>query len=451
MVDESNVRLDEILPEGWRDNWTVEQKLYAINQIKYNWRFWARQEQIPPPGAWDTWLILAGRGFGKTRTGAEWLKELLLANPGWRAGIVAPSYGAARDVCLEGESGLLGVLRDEDIKKYNRSLGQVALKNGSKIQTFSGNDPERLRGPQHHLVWFDELAAFQYLQDTWDMALMGLRLGVHPQALITTTPRPVPLLKEMVNRFQEGDPTVTLTKGSTFDNVANLAGSTLRALKERYEGTHLGRQELYAELISDAPGALWSRTLLDTFRFKKTPRDLPPMVRVVVAIDPSVSMGKRSNETGIIVAGKGTDGHAYVIDDITKKQASPETWAAAAIEAFRYHRADRIVVEQNNGGDMCSSTLRTQDSNIPIKTVYASRGKLTRAEPISALYEQGRVHHVGIFAELEDQQCSWVPGQGESPDRVDALVWAMTELMLGGGITEIHTVDYGTAGEIPRL
>lgn len=450
-MNENNLRLDDLLPKGWRDNWTVQQKLHAIDQIKYNWRFWARPEQIPPAGDWDVWLILAGRGYGKTRTGAEWMKEKLLANAGWRAGIIAPSYGSARDVCLEGESGILGVLRDSEIRKYNRSLGQVTLVNGSKIAIYSGNDPEKLRGPQHHMIWYDELAAFQYLQETWDMAMMGLRLGVHPQSLITTTPRPVPLLKELVQRYQDGDDTVALTKGSTFDNSANLAGSTLRALLERYDGTHLGRQELYAELISDAPGALWSRANLDETRFMKTRRDLPRLVRVVVAIDPSVSMGKRSNETGIIVAGKGTDGHAYILDDQTQKQASPETWAKAAIQVFRDEKADRIVVEQNNGGDMCSHTLRTIEPNIPIKTVYASRGKLTRAEPISALYEQKRVHHVGIFADLEDQQCSWVPGQGESPDRVDALVWALTELMLGGGISEVYTPGYSGAGALPRM
>ncbi len=383
------------------------------------WQAKARRNQITPDGDWLTWVILAGRGWGKTRTGAEDAAWAGMANPGWRIAVVAPTAADARDTCIEGDSGLLNVLPREAVQTWNRSLGELILVNGTRYKTFSADEPERLRGPQHHRAWADELAAWRY-PEAWDQLMFGLRLGEHPQAVVTTTPKPTPLVKALV-----AAKTSNVTRGSTFDNAANLAPSALQMLKDKYEGTRLGRQELEAEILGDLPGALWSLSTLDAYRLRETPQ----MGRIVVAVDPAVTATEASDEHGIIVAGL-SDQRGIVLEDASLS-GSPNEWARRAVSLYRSWNADAIVIEVNQGGDMVAHTIRTIDPNVKIREVRASRGKHVRAEPIAALYEQGRVAHVGAFPELENQmtQMTTEGYQGEgSPDRVDALVWAMTEL-----------------------
>jgi predicted phage terminase large subunit-like protein len=337
-----------------------------------------------------------------------------------RIGVVAPTSAAARDVCVEGESGLLGVIPSPLIQDWNRSLGEMVLTNGSLFKLFSADEPDRLRGYQHHRAWCDELASWRY-PDAWDQLLLGLRLGSDPRVVVTTTPRPVALVRSLL-----ANPNVVVTRGSTFENRANLAPAALAQFRDRYEGTRIGRQELYAELLDDVPGALWQRQQLDNLRLKEAPE----MQRIVVAIDPAVTSGEDSDETGIVVAGRGVDGRGYVLADRTCR-LSPDGWARRATQAYDEFEADRIIAEVNNGGDLVERVIRTMGSGYAYRAVRASRGKLTRAEPIAALYEQSKIKHVGGFPELEDQMCSYTPdGYDGSPDRVDALVWALTELML---------------------
>jgi phage terminase large subunit-like protein len=436
------------------DDWPFESKQKFLAELKYNWKFWARPEQIAPPDDdWDIWMLLAGRGFGKTRTGAEYIKQVMMDTPNLRVGVIGQTIAAVRDVCMEGESGLLEVLPREQITgkgKYNRSLGQLRLANGSMAFSFSGTDPEKLRGFQSHYLWMDELAAWQYEQSTFDMALLGLRLGRHPRIIITTTPKPSPLVVDLVNRSRSEPDRVRITTGSTFDNAANLPESQLAALRARYDGTTLGRQELYAELILDDPNALWKRSLLEETRVPEHSVKLKDLVEVVVAIDPSMSaLGERDSETGIVVAGKTADNHCYILADESLMRPSPDTWARHAIHQYKKWQANKIVAEVNQGYDLVQYTLHTIDDKVPLKKVYATRGgKFLRAEPIAALYEQGRVHHVGMFKELEDQMTQWIPGKA-SPDRLDAMVWAVTQLMLGGGLAEFHSPS--SLGRLPGI
>lgn len=343
-----------------------------------------------------------------------------MANPGWRIAIVAPTSADARDTCVEGESGLINVLPHAAVQTYNRSLGELILVNGTRYKLFSADEPERLRGPQHHRAWCDELAAWRY-PEAWDQLLFGLRLGQNPQAVVTTTPKPTTLIKQLVSAS-----TSRVTRGSTYDNAANLAPSALQMLKAKYENTRLGRQELNAEILGDLPGALWSMATLDTYRLKEA----PPLKRIVVAIDPAVTNTELSDEHGVVVAGISDDQRGIVLEDASLS-GSPHEWARRAVSLYRSWQADCIVVEVNQGGDMVAHTLRTVDPNVNIHEVRASRGKHVRAEPIAALYEQGRCAHVGAFPALESQLCqmttSGFEGDG-SPDRVDALVWAFTEL-----------------------
>lgn len=436
------------------DEWSFEAKQSFLSELKYNWKFWARPEQIAPEDEdWDIWVLLAGRGFGKTRTGAEYIKEVMMGTPNVRVGIIGQTIAAVRDVCMEGESGLLSVMPQEALGrkgKYNRSLGQLRLENGSMAFSFSGTDPEKLRGFQSHYLWMDELAAWQYEQATFDMALMGLRLGQHPRIVITTTPKPSPIVVDLVNRSRSEPDKVRITTGSTFDNAANLPDSQLAALRARYEGTTLGRQELYAELILDDPNALWSRTLIDESRVPEYSVKVKDLTEIVVALDPSMSaLGERDSETGIIVAGRGHDGHCYILEDATLMRPSPDTWAREAVNKYHKWQANKIVAEVNQGYDLVEHTIRTADDKVPLKKVYATRGgKFLRAEPIAALYEQGRVHHVGMFPQLEDQMTQWIPGKA-SPDRLDAMVWAVTQLMLGGGLAEFHSPS--SLPSLPRI
>lgn len=388
------------------------------NTERRRWLETARPEQQTPDGDWSVWLVMAGRGWGKTRTGAEDIAHYARTNPGHRIAIVAPTFGDARDTCIEGESGLLAVLGDRWVEKWNRSLGSLTLTNGAYVRIYSADEPDRLRGPQHHRAWCDELAAWRY-PDAWDQLQFGLRLGDHPQVIATTTPRPIKLVRDLAAR-----PDVHVTRGSTFDNKANLSATAIATLEQRYGGTTLGRQELYGELLESLPGALWTREMIDRSRVTEP----PDLQRTVVAIDPAVTSGEDSDETGIIVIGM-TGDQLYLLDDVSGRY-QPEGWARAAIDAYRTHRADRIVAEANNGGDLVASVLRAVDRNIPLRLVRASKGKHTRAEPVSALYEQGRVHHVGPYPELEDQMCTWTPESDISPDRMDALVWGAFDLTL---------------------
>jgi len=404
--------------------------------LLHDWRFLAREPQLAPEGDWQTWLILAGRGFGKTRTGAEWTREQIKAGAK-RIHLIAPTASDARDVMVEGESGLLSVCWAGDKTLTGEMLGRPSYEpskrrltwaNGAIATLFSAEEPERLRGPQAEVLWADELASWKYLRDTWDMAMFGLRLGDRPRTCITTTPKPLPLLKEIIK-----DPRTVVTRGSTFDNASNLAPTFLKAVKDKYEGTRLGRQELNAEILDDLPGALWTRDSIDGHRV----REAPELQRVVISIDPSGTKGDSDDgdDIGIVVAGLGIDGRAYVLADRTCK-LSPDGWGRRAVNAFHEFSGDRIVAERNFGGAMVEHVIKTIDKTVPYKEVTASRGKVARAEPVAALYEQGRVSHVGSMPELEDQMCQIAPegyvGEG-SPDRADALVWALTELMITGG------------------
>jgi len=365
---------------------------------------------------------MAGRGFGKTRLGAEWLAAKAVRNDGVRCAIVARTFSDTRNVCVEGVSGILGILREYDaVKDWNKSNGILTLKNGSIIQTFSADTPDSLRGPQFHYAWTDELAAWQY-DDTWNQLQFGLRLGDHTQTVITTTPRPTKLIKDLVKRES-----TVVTRGSTFDNAENLSQSALLEMQERYAGTRIGQQELFGAILDDNPGALWSRGLLESARVAEAPY----LTRIVVGIDPAVTSGEDSDSTGIVVAGMTPDGHYYILADYTLK-ASPQVWAEKAVYAFELHKADRIIAETNNGGDLVVHLLQQVKNTVPVKKVTASRGKAVRAEPIAALSEQGKLHMVGYFPELEDELCEYEPGTStKSPDRMDAMVWAVTELSEG--------------------
>ena len=391
------------------------------------WRSKARPSQIAPDGDWNGWLVVAGRGFGKTRTGAEWIKEEVEAGRAGRIALVAPTASDARDVMVEGPAGLLAVSSPWFRPTYEPSKRRLTWPNGAQAATFSSEEADRLRGPQHDLAWCDEVAAWNEPQATWDMLQFGLRLGSRPRWLATTTPKPIKLLKELLARDGKD---VVVTRGSTFENKDNLAPTFIAAIEQRYGGTRLGRQEINGELLTDAPGALWQLDWLDRDRLGT----VPPLRRIVVAIDPAVSNNEGSDETGIIVAGRDDDGHGYVLADLSGKYA-PHEWAAKAVAAYDKWNADRIIAEVNNGGAMVESTIRMVDRSVSYREVHASRGKVLRAEPVSALYEQRKVHHVGGFEKLEDQMTAFTSdfsrsSAGYSPDRLDALVWALTELLV---------------------
>ena len=386
----------------------------------------ARPEQLPTDDNWSTWLYLAGRGAGKTRTAAEWLAWQAIRTPNVRCAVVAATFADVRDTCVEGESGLLTILRRYDmLKAYNRSMGELKLNNGSRIKMFSADEPERFRGPQHHYAWCDELAAWRYA-DAWDQLQFGLRLGTDPKTIVTTTPKPVTLIKQLLTQAADGS--VRVVRGSTFDNQANLAPGAIAQLRARYEGTRLGRQELYGEVLDETEGALWTWPLIDNTRLKIAPE----MQRILVAVDPAGGSASTNDETGIVVVGLGVDGRGYVLADRSCR-LSPDGWARQVIEAYDEFQANRVVAEKNFGGEMVEAIIRQQRTTVPFKAITAKRGKLLRAEPISALYEQGRVSHVGTFEKLEEQMTSWVQGESDySPDRIDALVHGLQELGIGG-------------------
>jgi phage terminase large subunit-like protein len=403
-------------------------------RLLYDWKFWGRPNQIAPPGNWLTWLILAGRGFGKTRAGSEWIRAMVCGptpmsrGRSSRIALVGETAADCRDVMVRGDSGILSVHPPDFRPVYEPSKRSLTWPNGAVALLFNATEPDQLRGPQHDLAWLDELAKWRYAQETWDMLQFGLRLGDDPRQLVTTTPRPIPLIRSLM----KDERTVT-TKGSTYDNKANLAAVFMDTVIKRYEGTRLGRQELNAEVLDDVPGSLWTRDGLD--RYRKPKGKLPDMQRVVVAVDPAATSAETSKsddtaETGIVVAGLGVDGRGYVLDDLSCR-LSPNGWGRMAVSAYDSHSADCIVVERNQGGDMVKNTIKSVRSNIKIVEVHASRGKVTRAEPVSAMYEQGRISHVGTFHELEDQMVLFTTNGivGETTaDRVDALVWAFSQL-----------------------
>tara|TARA_R100001443_G_scaffold487_3_gene1984 strand:+ start:981 stop:2240 length:1260 start_codon:yes stop_codon:yes gene_type:complete len=394
--------------------------------LRLKWVDMARPKQLTPKGQWAIWLILAGRGWGKTLTGAQDMAWYGLSNPDSRLAIIAPTFADGRDTCIEGDSGLLSILNEKVIANYNRSLGELVLHNGTRYKTFSSDTPERLRGPQHHRAWCDELGSWKYTE-TWDQMMFGLRLGDNPKVIVTTTPKPIPLVKELAKR---GD--IHITTGNTFENEENLADSALSQFKEKYEGTRLGRQELYAEILEDLAGSLWNREMIENAMIKYNDK-LPDFKRVVVAIDPAVTSNKNSDETGIVVCASDHKGQYYILSDITGKY-TPDEWAKKAIQAYESFGADKIIAEVNNGGDLVQKVIRTVDPDVSYKSVRATRGKLVRAEPIAALYEQKRVKHVNRFTLLEDQMCSYNPEiTSNSPDRLDALVWGLTELSMRTG------------------
>ena len=400
--------------------------LTSLNEAETNWLidhwpFWARPDQLAPEGPWTTWLVLGGRGAGKTRAGAEWIRGLVDEGRAGRIALVGETLGDVREVMIEGPSGLCALVRDNR-PRYEASRKRLLWPNGAVAQGFSAGEPESLRGPQFDAAWADEVAKWRYAESAWDMLQFGLRLGDNPRQVVTTTPRPVPIVKRLL-----GDPTTVTTRASTYANRAHLADAFFRSVITRYEGTRLGRQELDAELIEDNPDALWSRATIDATRV----RTAPELVRIVVAVDPPATSGPNADECGIVVAGIDAGGRGYVLDDRSMGGLTPLTWASRAAKAYRDYNADRIVAESNQGGEMVSTIMRQVMPNAALKLVRATRGKWLRAEPVAALYERGQVSHVGALARLEDQMCDFVPGAAKSPDRLDALVWALTDLMLG--------------------
>ena len=390
-------------------------------ELLYCWALWSRSEQEWPAGEWRTWLIMAGRGYGKTRTGAETVRQVVSRGRNQRIALIAPTAGDCREVMVEGESGILNVFPPSQRPHYEPSKRRVTFGNGTRAFLYSAEEPERLRGPQHHFAWCDEIAVYPHIKDLWSNLRFGLRLGDDPRIVATTTPRPEKFLQELI---AEADTIVT--RGSTFDNAANLPAGQLEYLKRVYGGTRIGRQELDGELLGEAEGALWTRDIIEANRVHKAPE----LTSIVIAIDPATTSGADSDDTGISGFGIGADGEGYVLADATC-HIPPAQWAAKAVATFDVLEADRIIGEANNGGDLVELTIRTERKNIPYAKVHASRGKVARAEPIAALYEQGRIHHVGRFDALEDEMANFVPGQlTRSPNRVDALVWGASYLML---------------------
>lgn len=411
-----------------------------LTSIVYDWRQWARQGQLLPAGEWTTWLILAGRGWGKTRTGAEAVRA-------WHAqgyryiNFIARTAEDLRTVMVEGESGILAVCPPEERPIYQPSKARLVWPNGALTLLFSAEEPDRMRGPQSDKLWCDEPASWQYADDAWDQAQFGLRLGNNPQAVATTTPRPTKLIRTLL-----AAPHTVTTRGTSYDNRANLSEIFYSAILKKYENTRLGRQEISGEVLTDNPGALWRLADIDAARI----RERREYRRIVVAIDPATTSNPDSDETGIIVAGlvEGSPAHFDVLEDASGIYA-PDAWAKRAVELYWQWEADRVIGEANNGGDMIEAVLRHQDANVSYSKVTASRGKAIRAEPISALYEQHRVHHVGVLPALEDQLTNWDPATAQkSPDRLDALVWALTELSAQntGGFAEYYARKARKAG-----
>ena len=387
---------------------------YAPDDLLHAWWFWARPEQLPPPGNWRVWLVMSGRGAGKTRTGAEWVRQsvqqVALVN------IVGATADDARDIMIEGESGILAICPDHERPAYLPSKRRLEWPNGARTLIFTADEPDRLRGKQHGRLWMDEVASWRLGSEAFDQAMLGLRLGPDPRCVATTTPKPVKVIRDLLDRQAHGE--VVVTRGTSYDNAANLAPAFFDQIIRRFEGTRTGRQELMGELLDDVEGALWTLTMIDSTRLAAVPDDVT-LTRIVVGVDPPASA--TGAEAGIVVVAKGSDGRGYVLADYSRR-GSPHEWATAAVVAFDDYDADAVVIEVNQGGDMAIETLKTVRRDLPIKPVHAARGKALRAQPVAALYEQGKMSHVGTFSKLEDQMCSWVEGD-VSPDRLDGLCW----------------------------
>ncbi|MFB2551002.1 DNA-packaging protein [Ensifer soli] len=397
----------------------------CLRRFLHDWRFLGRPEQMAPEGDWRVWLMMGGRGSGKTRAGAEWVQATATATAGLRIALVAETLGDAREVMVDGVSGICAIAR-RMAPDFEASRRRLVWPNGSIAQIFSSEDPESLRGPQFHAAWCDELGKWRHPQETFDMLQFALRLGEQPRMLVTTTPRPIPLLKALT-----GEPSTVLRRIRTVDNADNLSAGFVAAMQARYGGTRLGRQELGGEMIADRTDGLWSRERIEAL----VRRDGAATGRIVVAVDPPAAAGRQSC-CGIVVAGLAADGRGVVLADASVEGAGPAVWAQAVSRAYRRFGADRVVAEINQGGDMVAAVLASVDPSLPVSSVRATRGKWLRAEPVAALYEQGRVVHAGHFPALEDQMCDFGPeglSSGRSPDRLDALVWALTALMIDTG------------------
>lgn len=401
-------------------------------RLRFEWRAWARPEQLAPLGFWLVWLVLAGRGFGKTRLGAEWIRERVESGAAKRIIIAGPTAGDVRDVMVEGESGIMAVSPPWFKPLYEPSKLRITWPNGAVATLLSADEPERFRGKQGDTAWCDELAAWRY-PEAWEQLQFTMRLG-DPKFLVTTTPQAKPIIRALVKRES-----TTITRGSTFDNADNLAADFIADMKSKFVGTRIGRQELFAELLDDVEGALWNHTLIDEARIRPEARPLE-WLRRVVAVDPAGSAKSTADEAGIVVAGlamcscKGDpEEHAFVLEDRSGRY-SPQDMGKEATGAYHRHEADRLVAEDNFGGKIVEDLIYLIDKRVSYRAVHASRGKIVRAEPVAALYEQGRVHHVGMLAKLEDELCTYTPFDPKSPGRMDALVWALTDLMLGTAV-----------------
>jgi len=397
--------------------------------LQYTWEFWARKNQLEPAGDWRTWMILAGRGWGKTRAGAEWVNEMARSGKYRRMHLVGATASDIRDIMVEGPSGIIDTSPPWFKAQYRPTKRRVEWPNGAWALAFSADEPERLRGEQCEAAWCDELAAWRY-PEAWHQLMLGLRLGDHPRVVITTTPKPTALIKKLfVAR------TTHLTSGSTFENFDNLAAAFTEEIVSQYDGTRKGRQELYAEILTDAEGALWKSDDIEERRIEKL--QVPEMERIVVAVDPAMTFGESASETGIVVCGKSYQDHGYVLRDASGR-LRPDAWARKVIALYHEYEADaasvKVVAESNQGGELVKHTIQVYDDTVPIKLVHASKNKQTRAEPVAGVYEQERIHHVGYFPELESQMVEWEPGM-PSPDRLDAMVWGFTELFIGANIT----------------
>jgi len=434
MSDSLAVKLIKQPPHVRRNflNSLTEQERTAL---EYEWKFWGRPEQWEPPGDWLYWLLLAGRGFGKSRTGSEYVRERMVKRADVaRATLIAPTAADVRDIMIEGPAGIMRVHANHERPEYAPSKRRLTWPNGAVAITYSAEDPESLRGGEVGLVWGDEIAAWQYLDDAWAQLQFTLRAQGDLRIILTTTPKNRKVIRELLK-----DSLTFVTRGSSYDNRANLNPIFYEKVIRPYEGTRLGRQEIYAEILDDVVGALWSEVLIAQERVVRA----PDMDMIVVAVDPAGSSEEGSDETGIVVAGRGPMppggkeadlDHGFVLADESLK-SSPAGWAAAAVTAYYKHSADVIVAEKNYGGEMVEHTIHSIDRSVPVKIVTASRGKRQRAEPVSTLYEKRRVHHVGHYPLLEEQMCNWVPPatgvpRGSSPDRMDALVWGITELLV---------------------
>lgn len=403
---------------------------FAPDELLHAWWYWARPEQLPPPGSWRIWLVMAGRGFGKTRTGAEWVRERIKTFP--FTNIIGATADDARDIMIEGESGILAICPPHERPVYLPSKRRLEWPNGAKSLIFTADEPDRLRGKQHDGIWCDEIASWRY-PESWDQAMFGLRLGLDPRVVATTTPKPVKIVRDILDQAKDTD-TVAVTRGSSYANIDNLAPAFFDQIVRRYEGTRLGRQELQGELLEDVEGAFWTRSMLDATRVKVA----PDLQRIVVAIDPATTHGDDADFTGIAVCGVDFSREVYVLH-AEQVRLSPDGWARRAINLYDQYNADAVIAERNQGGEMVEHTIRTVRSSLRIKTVHASKGKAVRAEPVVALYEQNRAHHVGTFADLEDQMTSF-PVAVAHEDILDAVVYAITDLdaRRGNGIRGIH-------------